>query len=73
MLCWPKSFPYSSLLPACIPVESDSPVLGPSLKQRNEPANIPIAVKAISELKEISQEELIGALAANTRRLYSGE
>lgn len=58
---------------SCMLVESDSPVLGPSLKQRNEPANIPIAVKAISELKEISQEELIEALAANTRRLYRGE
>ena len=58
---------------SCMLVESDSPVLGPTLKQRNEPSNIPIAVKAISELKEISQEELIEALAANTRRLYSGE
>lgn len=46
-------------------------VLGPILKQRNEPVNNPIAVKAIAELKEISQEELIETLAANTRRLYS--
>lgn len=58
---------------SCMLVESDSPVLGPSPDQRNEPANIPITVKTISELKEISQEELSEALAANTRRLYSGE
>lgn len=58
---------------SCMLVESDSPVLGPSPDQRNEPANIPIAVKAIAELKEISQEEVIEALAANTLRLYSGE
>lgn len=58
---------------SCMLVESDSPVLGPSPEKRNEPANILIAAKAISELKEISQEELIEALAVNTRRLYSGE
>ena len=51
-------------------VESDSPVLGPDPKKRNEPANIEISVKAIAELKNIEVDEVIEAVSENTRRLY---
>ncbi len=61
-----KRLPLSSLL-----IETDSPVLGPNPQERNEPANALIAVKAIAELKGISQEEVIETVAENTRRLYS--
>jgi TatD DNase family protein len=60
-----RHLPLSSLL-----VETDSPVLGPVPQVRNEPANVVIAVKAISEAKGVSETEVIEAVAENTRRLY---
>lgn len=61
-----KNLPLSSLL-----VESDSPVLGPVASERNEPANVTIAVKAIAELKGLNEAAVVEALAENTARLYS--
>jgi TatD DNase family protein len=55
---------------SCLLVETDSPVLGPDPKQRNEPANITIAIKAIAELKGINEEKVIEAVSENTTRLY---
>jgi TatD DNase family protein len=60
-----RRLPLSSLL-----VETDSPVLGAVAQMRNEPANAVIAVKAISELKGVSETEVLEAVAENTRRLY---
>jgi TatD DNase family protein len=60
-----KKLPLASLL-----VETDSPVLGPVPQTRNEPANAPIAVKAIAELKGLSEAAVMEALEENTRRLY---
>ncbi|MBA7647179.1 putative metal-dependent hydrolase TatD [subsurface metagenome] len=57
---------------SCLLVETDSPVLGPDPKERNEPANANVAVNAIAEIKGLSREEVLGALAANTRQLYGG-
>jgi len=59
------------LLPlSCLLVESDSPVLGPDVGQRNEPANVVIAVKAIAEIKDIAVDAVLAAVRENTRRLY---
>ncbi len=55
---------------SCLLVETDSPVLGPSPDQRNEPANIWHSVKAIAALKDIHEEEVIKAVSENTERLY---
>jgi TatD DNase family protein len=55
---------------SCLLVETDSPVLGPDPKQRNEPANITQAIKAIMELKSLGEEEVLEAVGANSRRLY---
>ena len=60
-----RQLPLASLL-----VETDSPVLGPDPGERNEPANIRQAVRAIAELKSLSEEEVIRALFRNTQRLY---
>jgi TatD DNase family protein len=60
-----KNLPLSCLL-----VETDSPVLGPDPKQRNEPANVTIAIKAIAELKDVSEEKVVKAVTENTKRLY---
>jgi TatD DNase family protein len=57
--------PLSSLL-----VETDSPVLGPSADQRNEPANIRISLEAIAQLKKTPLQAVMEAVFDNTRRLY---
>ena len=60
-----KNLPLANLL-----VETDSPVLGPDPKKRNEPANIEISVKAIAELKHVEVDAVIEAVSENARRLY---
>jgi TatD DNase family protein len=55
---------------SCLLVETDSPVLGPAPKVRNEPANVTVAIQAIAELKNISKSEVIESVAENTKRLY---
>ncbi len=60
-----RKLPLSQML-----VESDSPVLGPEPNRRNEPVNVSIAIKAIAELKNVSDHEVMAAVLENTRRLY---
>ena len=55
---------------SCLLVESDSPVLGPTPGERNEPANLPVVVEAIASIKGVSAQEVIEAVAENTARLY---
>jgi len=51
-------------------IESDSPVLGPLAQERNEPANVVIAVRAIAEIKGLSESEVREAVFENSKRLY---
>jgi TatD DNase family protein len=60
-----KLLPLSNLL-----VESDSPVLGPSPDQRNEPANIRVGLETIAQLKNTSLKAVTEAIFDNTSRLY---
>ena len=55
---------------SCLLVETDSPVLGPFPKKRNEPSNAVISVDAIAEIKNIRREEVIETVFENTCRLY---
>ncbi len=55
---------------SCLLIETDSPVLGPTPQERNEPANVWQAVKAIAEIKDVSEEEVVTAVTENTERLY---
>jgi TatD DNase family protein len=55
---------------SCLLLETDSPVLGPNAQERNEPANAPVALRMIAELKGITAAEVIEAVHNNTRRLY---
>ncbi len=55
---------------SCLLVETDSPVLGPSPQERNEPANIWQSVKAIAEIKVVPEEAVLAAVSENTERLY---
>jgi TatD DNase family protein len=57
---------------SCLMLETDSPVLGPSGAERNEPANARIALREIAKLKQVSEEEAEAAILENTRRCYSG-
>jgi TatD DNase family protein len=54
----------------CLLVETDSPVLGPEPGRQNEPANLPLALAAVAQLKGIPLEQAAEAVAENTRRLY---
>ena len=54
----------------CLLVETDSPVLGPSREERNEPANVLVSVGAIAELKDLRREEVIEAVSRNFNKLY---
>jgi TatD DNase family protein len=55
---------------SCLLIETDSPVLGPTPEERNEPANILQSIKAIAKLKNIGEDEVIAAVSENTERLY---
>lgn len=55
---------------SCLMLESDSPVLGPIPGARNEPANLPLVIQAISRIKGIDPQEVTEAVVENTSRLY---
>lgn len=60
-----RHLPLESLL-----VETDSPVLGPVPRERNEPANLVTAVEAIADIKDLPCEAVVAAVVANARALY---
>uniref|UniRef100_A0A914VFN0 Uncharacterized protein n=1 Tax=Plectus sambesii TaxID=2011161 RepID=A0A914VFN0_9BILA len=51
-------------------LETDSPVLGPSKTERNEPANIIISAQWIATVKGLSVEEVVQKTTANALRLF---
>ncbi len=55
---------------SCLLLETDSPVLGPSPRDRNEPANVRLALKAIAELKGMSEADVGAIIRENSLRLY---
>jgi TatD DNase family protein len=55
---------------SCLLLESDSPVLGPNPRERNEPSNLLIALETIAELKGIHPDEVRETIADNVTRLY---
>lgn len=54
----------------CLLLETDSPVLGPDPKKRNEPANIVQSADAIAQIKQIRIETVYEAAARNANKLY---
>ncbi|WP_054694669.1 TatD family hydrolase [Desulfosarcina cetonica] len=60
-----RQLPLSAIL-----VETDSPVLGAVPNQRNEPANLCLAVTAIAQIKSIPVLDVVAAVVENTQRLY---
>ncbi len=61
-----KKLPLSAIL-----LETDSPVLGPVPNQRNEPANLIIALKAVAELKNLTERVVREAVIDNFNRLFA--
>jgi TatD DNase family protein len=55
---------------SCLLLESDSPVLGPSADERNEPANLSFGLAELARLRGASIEPLAATIAGNTRRLF---
>ncbi|MDK2372359.1 MAG: TatD family hydrolase [Candidatus Korarchaeota archaeon] len=51
-------------------LESDSPVLAPNPKERNEPANIRISAEFVAEMKGIDVEDLAEITTGNAMRVY---
>jgi len=52
-------------------IETDSPVLGPDPKKRNEPANARLALKAIAEIKGLREEMVAEITFENAIMLYN--
>lgn len=55
---------------SCLLVETDSPVLGVTPQERNEPANVVTAIEAIAEMKCLDKETVMEAVIENTQQLY---
>lgn len=52
-------------------IETDSPVLGPDKGERNEPSNLPLVVREISEILRRDPEEIREIVLENSLRLYT--
>ena len=50
-------------------VETDSPYLGPDRDRRNEPTTVLRVVAELARLREVSEEALVGTIAAAYRSL----
>lgn len=51
-------------------LESDSPVLGPTGKERNEPKNVWVSAEIIAELKRVPVKEVAEITTANATKLF---
>ena len=51
-------------------LESDSPVLGPTGCERNEPSNVLVAARVIAEVKNVTLEEVARVTTANAATLF---
>ena len=50
--------------------ETDCPYLGPKPGERNDPRNIPIAVKKIAEIKKMDEEQVRKILFENAKKIF---
>lgn len=51
-------------------LETDSPVLGPTREERNEPANVAVSARAIAEIKGLPEQEVREQTTRNARRVF---
>ena len=50
--------------------ETDSPYLSPFRGEKNSPANIPVIIRKLAEIKGVSTEEMESAIKRNAERLF---
>ena len=50
--------------------ETDSPYLSPFRGEKNTPANIPVIVRRLAEIKNFPFEEMAAAIGENASRLF---
>lgn len=55
---------------SCLLLETDSPVLSPTAGERNEPANVRVALRAVAELKGIAEAQVAERAHENALRLF---
>jgi TatD DNase family protein len=60
-----KTLPLDALA-----LESDSPVLGPDPRLRNEPSNLVHAVRSIAEIKKETEEKVRNITTQNAQTLF---
>jgi len=52
-------------------LETDSPVLGPNKELRNEPSNLPVALREVTQILKRDEDEMREIILENTLRLYT--
>jgi len=52
-------------------LETDSPVLGPNREIRNEPSNLPVALREVALILKKNEDEMREIILENTLRLYT--
>ena len=60
-----RALPLESLA-----LETDSPVLGPTREERNEPANVVVSARAIAEIKQVGEGEVRERTSETARRVF---
>jgi len=60
-----RALPLESLA-----LETDSPVLGPTREERNEPANVIVSARAIAEIKQVGEGEVRERTSETARRVF---
>lgn len=60
-----EQVPIDSIL-----TETDCPYLGPESGKRNDPLNIPLALKKIAEIKKMDEEEARKIILDNTKKVF---
>ncbi len=61
-----RQLPLESIL-----LETDSPVLGPTPQERNEPANLLVSLRSVAEIKGLTEEAVAEAVVENQRKLFT--
>jgi len=68
---WGETLEYLNEFPLkTFVLHSDAPVTGPVKGERNEPSNIPLVVKEIAKIKNISESEVIEITNKNVKELF---
>ena len=62
-----RRLPLDALL-----LETDSPVLGPTREERNEPANVRVSAEAIAAIKDVPVDEVLEVTTRNAVALFGG-